>query len=524
MIAIPRQGRLRQSFGLPKLPEFHVETGGDLPRDPGLLPPGETDLLWDQPNAFPMMRIDIRARRDPPTSREYFIDPPYPTPAVVASDVSNIMVETYRQRFEARFAAIGKPLKYALLVVGLDSDANSRFISRDPQDGYVWPPPGGNANNSSILIRKFGPPESRGFFAGDDGLFMRLKANLDAHQPTLPFPSMCLCNFESRGDVGGTGPYGLDGVGLNPAFPTPGNGFVESRVANDPDAMLTRLQTLAQWFAFRTLTQNFTTFDPFNPLVTTDVSGPILGGSAVNPINRESLLLATAAVTASYVDGLALAVYEPFREAFGPLPCGDWEVYAADQHHQTPFSPRANQHFLGTITGHQLQIPATYGGLPQLRDNNAPFFANDDDWDTIWHWLNAYQPAGYFPPATYPVDDPGPGVADERFLRLMVQVHTEVARQCRLADPDAALMPSVGLNYYTEQGAAAATPYFVRYMLNCCDLGAELFYVFAPSWNTGAGSLTGQQIRSRHYELVRDFNKAFRARIPFRNRMFRFGA
>jgi hypothetical protein len=521
MNEIPRQGRIRRGFGALKLPEMHVETGGNIPKSITQLPPNESDPIWDLPNTFAMMRCDIRKYRNPADSNEWYIA--YPPPNEVASDIANIMVETYRQRFEARFAAIGKPLKYALLIVGLDSDANSRFISRDPQDGYVWPPPGGDANNSSILIRKFGPQETRDFFAGDDGIFIRLKVNLDAHQPTLPFPSMCLCNFESRGDVGGTGPYGLTGVFYS-GFPSPGNGFVESRIANDPDAMLTRSQTLAQWFVSRTLTQNFATFDPFDPLVTTDVSGPILGGSAVNPINRESLLLATAAVTASYADGLALAVYEPFREAFGPLPCGDWEIYAADQYHQTPLSPRANQHFLGAIPGHQLQIPATYGGLPQLRDNNAPAFANDNDWDTIWHWLNAYQPAGYFPPSTYPVNDPGPGVADDRFLRLMVQVHTKVARQCRLADPDAALMPSVGLNYYTEQEVAAATPYFVRYMLNCCDLGAQSFYVFAPSWNTGAGGLTGQQIRTRHYHLVRDFNNAFRARIPYRNRMFRFGA
>lgn len=317
---IPRPGRLRSVVGSPRLPEIHIETGGEIPRDPSGLPLGSIDEMWRESNTFPMMRLDVRQLREPVTAIEYAVMPPYPD-GLAQGENLRIMVSAYVSRFDRHFAVNGKPMKYALLIVGLDSDVNSHFISRDPQDGYVWPQDG-TQSSQAILVRTFGPSRTVEFFGnvgGQSGAFDRMRVALDT--AGLPRPVMLLGNVESRGDVGGTGPYGLTGT-LNPYFPAPGEGFIEKA---DPLAMLTRAKSVEKWFVTRNKDQNSQAFDPFAPLVTNQVTS----GSPNDPINGEALMLANSAVTASFADGLAWALFEPFRTAFGSsLLCGEWDVHS----------------------------------------------------------------------------------------------------------------------------------------------------------------------------------------------------
>jgi hypothetical protein len=531
---IPRPGRLQKFGASPSLPVVHVEAGSNIPRDPDALTLPETDLMWTLPNTFPMLRIDIRLRRDPNTSDE-LLRLAYPNATVLADDF-RVMVTAYTSRFDRHFAVINKPLQYALLIVGIDSDRDSWFISRQPEDGFIWPEPGEPAGQS-ILIRHFGPIKTLEFFGGTPGQIGVFAAMRDALQIAgLPRPGMLVGNVESRGDVGGTGPYGMINT-FSDKFPLPGDGFIEKA---DPEAMLVRTSTVEKWFAKRNKDQNFQPFNPFAPLVTNEP----LSRSANDPINGEALLLASSAVTASFVDGLAMAVFEPFQAVFGShLLCGEWDIHCSSQEHQTPQGPIRRSHFTGGDLSVSLQIPANYSWLPFVRTDQSQIYAFNRDWESMWNWLQAYQPAGYAPWTDYPTVPP-PDSGSEVVQRLSLDVQSRVAREAALAAPDKPLMPSISISFRQrpdeppgtqEQRIRTASTFMVRYMLNCCDLGAELFYLFAPAWNTGVPAafdrngnmifiaVPGQLIRTSNYELVSEFNKRFRARTPYRNRVYRFG-
>ncbi len=547
---ISRPGRLARTPCSVVLPQIHVEVGTNPPKTVGELPVAGPDFLWDLPNTWPMMRYEVRFRRvaSPPApladEGDYTFFNPFP-----ASDECGVglvrMVSAYSRRFEKRFLDKFKPLEYAILLAGIDAE-NPRFeggppgqsgaitLCRNVDDGYIWPNNGNRFTSQPVLFRPNGTAVCKSYFAGTastTGAFESMRTALEA--ASLPLPSLLLCNIETRGDVSGYGPYGL--TNQSAPFPTPGNGFVE---VADGGQNLTRSQTLDAWRSVRTKNQDGGVLNPNSPLVTTAPTG-----GRYDPVNWEALHLAASAVTANFADAMAEAIFEPFQAVFGAdMLCGEWDVYCATQDHQAPLLPTKRLHLLGGDLSIGVQIPKNYCDVPAGRYNvNPDLYAQNLGWESLWNWLQVYQPAGYTPWTSYP-SIAAPDPASEVVQRLVLDVQTQVVRACARAAPDKPLVPSISVGWRQSPQEPAGTdvrrrleciPFLVRYMINCCLEGATAFYLFAPDWNDGspadfddAGNMTvtpitASAIRETNYQLVRQFNSEFAARVPYRNRMFR---
>lgn len=562
---VSRPSRLSQRQPSTRLPEVHVEAPNPKPPNELALS-GESlpisDKLWDLTNTLPMCRVDTRdpAKRVPEFPDHEEGDTTFrftfPSPSGFVDDIAVVVVSAYTRRFGARFTAIGKPLKYNVLVVGPDATdprlpgrQNAVVISRSPDDGFEFDDEG-RPSGGSILFRTNGAQQGRNYFAGYTppggspvpGAFPLLKAALQA--ANLPLPAMCINNIETRGFVAGSFPYGF-----NNSTTLPGSGFFESQilpVGGNPNPglsrQLTASATLDDWLAVRGLKQDGTPFNQYAP--TLNLSPP----SVQDPSNRFAVInLASSAVTANFTDALNTAIFEPFKITFGvAAPCGEWDIYCTTQDHQAPIYPLTRLFTEGRDLPIDRQVIKNYADLPFQQEVDPSLAAQSLDWQTAWNWLQVYQPAGFTPWTTYPTAPP-PDLSSDIMQRVVLESQTRIARACAKAAPHIPLMPSIAIGGFiqllTEPAGTqdrkrrAAIPYMIRYMLNCCALGAREFYLFAPDWNRGQplpyqlteggplyAPIPGQLIRDTNYELISGFNKRFKARLPMRNRMWRFSA
>lgn len=544
-----RPGRLAVGVTSRSLPEIHVETGNP-PKPPLELPPNPaglgavTDQLWDLRNTWPIMRLDIRWPRleSPPAPLSQEGDEnPFASDRLSSDQTGNAlatMVSATVRRFGARFASNLKPFQYAIMIVGVDTTretvSNATVLSRHTLDGYVWVNPPA-VSNQSILYRPNGIQSCVDFFAGTmltTGAFESMHAQLTTN--SLPYPDFLLGDIESRGDIPATGPYGVTN-GFWAGFPTPGNGFIESA---DLGQKLTRAITTEAWLTSRDKTQSGAALDPFAPQVTTTPPSR----SPHDPVNIEALMLAFAAVTANFVDAMSESIFEPFQAVFGATKlCGEWDVYCATQNHQTPLLPKARQHFLGNDLSVSMQIPKNYSDLPSVRTDVNSLYSENINWDSVWNWLQVYQPAGYTLWTSYPLT-PSPDPSSEVVQRVVLASQTQIVRAAARAAPSKQIMPSIGVGWTQSPDEPAGTqnlrmersrPFMVRYMLNCCENGTRRFWLFAPDWNDGSvavynfagqviqSPVPGQLIRDNNYQLIKQFNGAYQARVPLRNRMWR---
>lgn len=462
--------------------------------------------MWLLSNTYPMIRIDSRHPRNPVTSNENVQATPNPS-ALIQSVGAAFVVSTFVDRFSGVFEQIIKPIHYTLMIVGPDDGAaiSDKFISRSPLDGYDV------IDNPVILFRQAGPVATEDWF---EPFFALLRENLETADPPLPFPSMLVTNIESFGDTGAVGIYGNTSDGI-----APGSGVFEQAIANQSAESLAPGVSLEDWLSARVLTQDGQTYDPFDPDSSPEQYDRSRG--ARWPGHAERVNIFVEAVLTNYAHALDRGIYQRFRSAFGAdTPCVEWDLYCSSQDHQVPHRPFSRLHRIEGTDGQTLpiqrQCPANYNDPPNLAYNDAPPVPPHPGWETTWNWLQASQPSGFTPFATYPSAAP-PGLNADVYMRMVLDVGCQVLDQCALASPDKPLMPSVGLGEATTQSDVdVLVPCMVKYMLHAVDRGAREIWLFAPDWNT----IPFQ--RARNHQLIKAFNGVAEGRVPMRNRIRRF--
>lgn len=129
----PVPGRFNHRLGTPPLPTICVETG--LMPATGQ-PGGPEHPMWGLPNTYPMIRIDTRVGIDGSGDRESFGRSGDITPDSLARLIA-FSTDAYISAFQSRFEAIGKPMRFAWLIVGSDAGPGDTtlFLSQDHWDG-----------------------------------------------------------------------------------------------------------------------------------------------------------------------------------------------------------------------------------------------------------------------------------------------------------------------------------------------------------------------------------------------------
>lgn len=492
-------GRWRRVNPDRSLPTVDVEVGANLPADP-------ESAIWLLPNTYPMVRIDSRHPRDLVSSDENTQATPNPSATSHAFGAA-FVISTLIDRFSDIFAQILKPVRYVLMIVGPDDLAgiSDKHISRSPLDGYD------PVANPVLMFRQAGPVATEDWF---EPFFQLFRENLESADPPLPLPSMLVTNIEAFGDTGAVGIYGNTSDGI-----PSGKGVLELAMADQSGELIAQGVTLESWLTARTLTQRGQTYDPFDPDSTPEPYDR--DKNARWPGHAERVNIFIEAVLTNYAYGLDRGIYRPFRAAFGvDVPCAEWDLYCSSQDHQVPHRPLSRLHRIEANDESglpiQRQCPANYNDPPNLAYNSPPPDPLHPGWETTWNWLQASQPAGFTPFATYPTTPP-PGLNADTYLRMVLDVGCQVLDQCALAAPDKLLMPSVALGEAnTQSDVDVLVPYMVRYMLHAVDRGAKEIWLFAPDWNT----IPFQ--RARNHQLVKAFNGAAQGRVPMRNRMRRY--
>lgn len=447
--------------------------------------------------------------------------------------------KAFIETFGPIFEAYEKPLRFAMLILGIDSNDGALYLARNPGDGGVpegdSPPTGAPITGRSVFFH----------FQGRHQVGLIMTAWAKALQVRLTeagyqSPEMIVSDFESISDVVRTayrensipindverdtwyfrrqGWYeAFDGRELNaPAFAFSPAPVYAQYMLDDGRSLATYIATRQQTIVGTPFTHDYST-------------------TTLDPANHYSTQLATVALDMSYRRSLGEAVFGPLKDVFGPrLLTGEWNSLTSSVDyayrgkpgpywnylHEGAFGGPASAPGPSTL-GPDVQIPVNYG-------NGGGVFDRDDTdlplpWSTVTTWKYFYGLDGEF-------------LANDltafRFIWDKVRAGT-------LSRPDRPLFPCVGLDgylksaHYTEspENTAALQSMFVRYMYSCTVYGAVGFWIYAPDLNNGFTTgprdnppnytMSPETYRAQYTNLLDAYQKAVRAGRVKRNRVCR---
>jgi len=431
--------RLPAPPGLP-LPEFWFEDGF------GSTPAHVDDPLWDEPNTFPQIILDVRGVFNADGSVGLIGPPggPYAdTPAEVAASVVG-RLDFFRNNVTWPSS---KPWRYKLIVKGFDSVDAGWFVARAPEDlAYAGQP---------SVWHDTAISNSRPFM---QAAWAAVKTALDA--TSHGYPEGLVTDVESYGDA-----QGAAGT-LYPAMQA------DSRYA-DAGHLFNGTQTLSAWHAAHLTDRSGAAIPAFNG-----------GHNGYHPVNFDYTDRCVGGILIGYRYALERIIYGPFRDVFGQRRCGEWEIITGTKASPVRMRPQQSHYsydgFLGGADQARCTLhPQNYSAPDPWRGFDPTLDADDARWETGGNWEQVY--------------GVGPGTEGDRTGRLARLVGRDLVSDLRACCPAAQIIPAVSTRFIGRDGSgtlagdaaaqkASYQPVLVGYMRDCMERGATGFWLWEPFW------------------------------------------
>lgn len=439
----------------PSLPDFFLEDGLG---DDVVLVAG--DPLWQEPNTFPMLQVDIRTMNTS-GGGYYFYVGRTATDAEFADSVLNRLAWFWDG--VAPIWPAGKPRKWALMLRGFDvHDGNcDKYLVRHPADawdGVSLTPTIGSPYTSHARA------ESKTYMSD---CWAALKIALDAS--AFGDPARLMTDMESAGDAFGAQNDYWSAVTSSGRF-------------TDVDEPFGPWETFSAWAALNTLDQSGTVI----PLPDTGQYS-----YRYNPRNFNQSHRCQAAAEISLSHALEACIYGPFRGTFSPtIPCGEWQITTSTRANPVLYRPGQSDYMgSGYVGGQTMLHPAMYGTPPHWRYKDASLTTDDPRWETSLNYEAVYGPQtdeGF-------ETDAGGSIRQVKLGRLVLAT---VISQLLALDIGIEVVPSLSQRYTGRTGEtlevdavahkAAAAPIYAACIAESYALGCPAFWLFEDKWATDA--------------------------------------
>ncbi len=507
----PRQGRIRRYAGAIPLPTIWVELGGTRLID------FADHEFWKLPNTYPFIRLDFRQSYDADGQGYFSYQNTAITPAQFAANVAN-MVAAYQNAYGPAFRSVGKPLRYGLLLAGLDSSDSPLKLTLNPHDindrrrqrpwnllgekikgrsrgrmrrnrtmqGITFKLGSATFDDPATIARAIfqheGRENVRSWSTAAFALAQVELAGLNA------VPELLLTTFEANSRNYKYGYTVLNNV--EPSFISAYSAWFERLIRDYPtqpqhqNYLLDGDVTFGEWMAKRQTTREGAPIQQHDPRY-------YVNHPAENDLYRRMI----AACDASYFKSLSYSVYEPGKAAFGPqIKSAEWAFQSDGAVYPTESRPGLDQYAERGVFGQDFQIPNNYmGGASQ--DEQRPFGDPDPRWNRVDNWTGRLQTGGA-------------GIT-ERIYRWNLETYGATNWGAARSN-SAPLFPSLTVSYLVEQNLYEQ---YKSLSLDCALRavldGARNFWMWEPRFNyttTPTEPPDPQDIRDAAYDHARLLN------------------
>lgn len=397
------------------------------------------DPLWQEPNTFPMLRVDIRWRYEDDGTRTYFGG------HISAADFGRSVANRVGWFWGAVAATwpTGKPRRYALILVGFDYVDSDLYVGQHTDDRYGPAQASAWSDNAAA--------ESRPYM---QACWADARSRLASGN--LPMPARLFTNIESMGDIHGSVKNIWEWMEADPRWRTSPIGTA---------------LTAEDWAAAHATNAAGDPIPAFN-------DGEF--GASYSPKNWDYAHRCLALVQRGYLYAIERIICEPFRAVFGARPCGEWNFMTGTR--SAPVLFRPNQHeYQHDGASQSMIIPASYASPRTWRGREPTFTADDARWETLENYAAAFPPEG----------------ATDTLTTWALARAVTAAQVAQLrAAASAEIVPSVGqwsvgrvdeeLDKDAEADKAAFAPYLAGLIADAWRRGATAFWLFEPYWPTAA--------------------------------------
>ncbi len=489
------------------------------------------DPFWKLPNTYPFLRLDLRQsyNSDGTSSFAYQYNPP--SPAQFALSVANLFT-AYQDAYGPIFQAIGKPLRYAMLMVGPDADSGDCpiRIGTEPRDIWrgqrPWRLPSapfggripGRMRRNATMRGVPAIPGCDNSFAPTLTSFFHVEGRRRTREWAVPafaaaraaldglaspaVPEFLVTDLEGwpRGYPRG---YPYLGPGVAPYFGPIYSGWFDQVIRQmDVQPHLREYLvdgdlTVEEWMA-----QRLTDLEG-NPIPAHD---PKYVGT--NPAENDLYQRMLALDQASYTKSLNVGLFDPATAAFGDqLKCG--QILYITNGRVSPTEGRPGLYFYirnGQI-GLGVQCGGGFLGTPLANDTILPPGDTDQRWNYYPYWVGRLQMAGMS--------------ATEQFLRWQLETFSAADWGSAQSSgtplfPLSSVDELLSFGYY-DQYKALMTEHLTRAVV----AGTRNVWMFEPEFNKA--TTLGSLVRTSIFEQVSNLNNRITAMSQRRNRTPRAG-
>lgn len=476
---------MRRYAGAIPLPTIWVELGGERLID------FADHEFWKLPNTYPFLRLDFRQSYD--ANGQWFwsyLDKAI-TPAQFATNVANL-VSAYQNAYGPVFRSVGKPMRYGLLLAGLDQPDCSLKLTLNPHDindrrrqrpwnllgeriqgrsrgrmrrnrtmqGVTFKLGSATFDDPAKIARAFFQHEGReNVKKWSVEAFALAQIELAALEAV---PELLLTTFEANSRNYKYGYTVLNNV--EPSFIPGYSAWFERLIRDYPtqpqhqNYLLDGDVTFGEWMAKRQTTREGDPIQEHDPRY-------YVNHPKENDLYRRMI----AACDASYFKSLSYSIYEPAKAAFGPqIKSAEWAFQSDGAIYPTESRPRLDQYAGRGVFGQDFQIPANYMG-GQSRDEQRPFGDPDPRWNLVDNWVGRLQMGGLS--------------SIEKAYRWNLEtfgaINWGAARSA--ASP---LFPSVTTYYLVQQNLYSEYKgHMTECMMRAVMDGARNFWMWSPEFN-----------------------------------------
>lgn len=528
----PRQGRLKGNSAGVTLPTLWYELSGPLN---GPAPNYADHPLWLLPNTYPFLRLDVRTTvNDAGVITGYYTVPPeYIPPAQFATNLVNL-VTAYQNAYGPLFRSVGKPMRYAILLIGPDAPDCAIKPTTHPLDfndhrrqrpwcvlSEVRNPRSRSTMRRNRTTQGYSPKlggDYQGPFFHHEGrratrawAASAFEAATAAIQTaTLPIPGVPTFEFLLTDN---------ETIGKNPAFGYPvalndrdgatpfSTSWFQKLVRDYPlqpqhhDYIVGGNQTFGEWLAARQTTLAGSPLPTHSP-----------NYFASHPKENDLNWLMMACAETNFAKTLSIGLYEPARAAFGPqLRCGNWTTFADGRVYASEARPRLFRYFKQGEFDLDVQVPANYSVDDHNFEETRPHGDPDPGWDRPGNWKSRLE--------TPPSDDID--LLHKANIEKQAAVDRGAARSSR-----APLFPSSSTSTLVLRGEyASRKALVVERLLRAVMEGARDIWMFEPAFNltTTTDPPMPSDVRSAAYDHAQELIGRVNAMSVSRNRIPRAG-
>ena len=444
-------------------------------------PPDLGSSFYDTPNVYFFDRRDPRSKCDA-SGNSGWVLPVNRTPLEHAQDIFNGQAYL-RSTFERRWKNVGKPFRYAVLLVGLNErDCTVARLGHHPGD-----------QPSQFLFYRQGWEETSRYYRAALTEFKRL---ID-RSPGASYPEAILDDNEISPDANGSFAKGVPG----------GNDEQQGYWAaaqrdprfNDP-AEFTGAQTLRDWALSRTTLLNGSPIPRYSQRF-----------NGYNPNNWDAQATAGEAVCRAVLEAHYQSLGKPVADLFGPAVVhGSWQMSSRSRAFPVELRPTQYLYNLNGDFPLGAQIVVNYSNPPAFRAETDPAVRAipDPRWETLSNYTRRARELG--------ANIPAGASSYEQEMRAGTFFREREAYAAYHATPGTAFWVSIQID---AKGGAQADPmsdpnFVVRancmidylvYCVNQCGLANGGIWMFEPGYDNDAS------IRAQVQTFIRMLRAAFDA-------------